>query len=374
MKIKKTDILLFLFLFASFPPNALIVYPVVKLMCNVVQVLGFVYLLATLVRKHVSVPLLFIMALFDTSLLLSTFLGNGQIYRCFVEVFNNMGIPILLASRIANVKSVIKISYRYFCFLCYLNFFSLIIGMFVLGLEADDSLFIVDANGITIYYIITVVLAVLYCELYQLRSHGSIIFLVVLCSVSELLVWSVTGMIAWFIFLMIYFWSQMGEKKRIPYFGTIIGSNIASVVLISSGVFPVFKELLEFFGREVTLTGRTAIWASAIEKIRYSPVIGYGYGEPASLQYNAHNQILEMLTNGGVILLFLFYSMYVYMGIKERGLTSEFVRSRGASVIKAALVGISIHMMTEVEPIAVLFLLFCVFESYISMVDRRKRK
>ena len=60
MKIRKTDILLFLFIFASYPPNMLMAYSVIKLLCNIIQMIGFTYLLMILIKKR-NISSLFIM-------------------------------------------------------------------------------------------------------------------------------------------------------------------------------------------------------------------------------------------------------------------------------------------------------------------------
>nr|WP_296959508.1 O-antigen ligase family protein [uncultured Mediterraneibacter sp.] len=367
MKIRKTDILLFLFIFASYPPNMLMAYSVIKLLCNIIQMIGFTYLLMILIKKRNISSLFMLMFIFNLSLFISTFLGNKQIYRCVVEIFNNLGMPILLTCEIISFRQIVKIGYKYFGLLCSINFLSLLIGVFIKGLEADDSVFIIDSNGITIYYIITIVLTVLYSELYQINVRGRIIYLCLVCSVSEVLVWSGTGMIAWFLFLIIYMWSQKGKKRRIPYFITNIGTNLASIILVLAGVSPIFQSVLDFLGKDATLTGRTYIWAAAISKFWRSPVLGYGYGELAHLQYVAHNQILQLLINGGLLLLVLFYTMYVYIGMKERKLENDLAKSKGVSIMKAALMGIGIDMMTEIEPIAIMFLVLGIFDRYISI-------
>ena len=58
-----------------------------------------------------------------------------------------------------------------------------------------------------------------------------------------------------------------------------------------------------------TLTGRTHVWAFVVEKIRESPLAGYGYGctrfvltgDGDLAVYHAHNQLLNILLGGGLV-------------------------------------------------------------------------
>ena len=176
-------------------------------------------------------------------------------------------------------------------------------------------------------------------------------------------------MIAWFAFLGLYIISQIGRKRRIPYFTGNIATNILSIVLLTAGLSPIFQEFLDFLGKEITLTGRIYIWASALKKIHVAPIIGYGYGEPSFNHYVAHNQILELLVNGGAVLLIIFYVIYIYIGIRERRFSNVYPVNRSVSVLKAALIGIGIDMMTEIEPMTLMFFIFCILYYLISKVS-----
>lgn len=370
MKIEKVYIVLFLFIFALIPPNALMVYPGIKWTCNMIQILGFIYICAFLLQRRIINSLLLLFLVFDLSLLLSTLLGNGQIYKCLSEIFNNLGLPILMVSGVVSYKKVIKTAYYYFNLICSINILTLLIGVFLQGLTADESVFIIDANGITIYFVLAFALAVVNQEVCGTKSNKSVVWLGLVCSVSEILIWSGTGMIAWFAFLGLYIMSQIGKKKRIPYFIGNIATNISSIVLLTTGLSPIFQSFLDFLGKEITLTGRTYIWTSALKKIHAAPIMGYGYGEPAFNHYVAHNQILELLVNGGVALLLIFYIIYIYIGLQERSFSNEYPIYRSITAMKAAFIGIGIDMMTEIEPMTLIFFAFCILYYFISEVNR----
>ncbi len=76
-----------------------------------------------------------------------------------------------------------------------------------------------------------------------------------------------------------------------------------------------------------SLTGRTEIWAYALEKIGQSPWMGYGYGSPRALMstarlaaftsfetIHAHNIFLNMALCGGVVGVLLLAAMFLSLG------------------------------------------------------------
>lgn len=95
---------------------------------------------------------------------------------------------------------------------------------------------------------------------------------------------------------------------------------VAALAVVSSGALYA-RELTSFFGRDLTLTGRTEIWAVLLSSIAKHPWFGYGYyafwlgltGESANvitamhwLFGYAHNGFLEVALQLGLVGLALF--------------------------------------------------------------------
>jgi O-antigen ligase len=96
---------------------------------------------------------------------------------------------------------------------------------------------------------------------------------------------------------------------------------IAGAVTGASLLATKFADFALIFGKDSTLTGRTAIWAGAVEAILKHPVLGYGYsafwlglkGESANIVLatkwmvpTAHNGFLDLLLQLGAVGLVLF--------------------------------------------------------------------
>ena len=100
----------------------------------------------------------------------------------------------------------------------------------------------------------------------------------------------------------------LGSRLPVLLVGTVI-------ILTVSGIVAVFwVEILTFFGRDVTLTGRTVLWQAVLEQCKNHPLTGYGlgsfWGTGAALPIYAktgwtptssHNGFLECLLELGAI-------------------------------------------------------------------------
>lgn len=108
------------------------------------------------------------------------------------------------------------------------------------------------------------------------------------------------------------FFRKLPANESVVLGVVLIGGAIAGMYLLIEG----FGNLLQFLGRDSTLTGRTAIWDGVIEAITKHPVLGYGFaafwlgvkGESANVVLAArwlipaaHNGFLDLwLQLGGV--------------------------------------------------------------------------
>ncbi len=108
-----------------------------------------------------------------------------------------------------------------------------------------------------------------------------------------------------------------------------IVSIIALVFFVISISVSYGTDLLEFFGRDPTLTGRTTLWTWGIETAFEKPVLGWGYvgynGTNAAgliadsfiefSNYNVphfHESYIQILVEGGLVVFLLYFSTIVF--------------------------------------------------------------
>jgi exopolysaccharide production protein ExoQ len=123
-------------------------------------------------------------------------------------------------------------------------------------------------------------------------------------------------------FMVMLYLSRRFERRTALVLG-LVGIPVCTFVIV--GGLPYLSDLLGFFGRDLTLTGRTGLWAGILQSIFKRPLFGYGFyafwqgltGESANLILAnhwvfgyAHNGMLEILLQLGVVGLTVFLITY----------------------------------------------------------------
>lgn len=85
---------------------------------------------------------------------------------------------------------------------------------------------------------------------------------------------------------------------------------------------PLMSKVADLIGKDMTFTGRTFIWKACMSEFVTSPIIGKGYWlatqyEQITIKYgvyggtNAHNAIITILMDGGIIAIILYLMIYL---------------------------------------------------------------
>jgi O-antigen ligase len=137
---------------------------------------------------------------------------------------------------------------------------------------------------------------------------------------------AVTALVIGFLYTLlmtVLYLSRRLERRTALVLGLV---GIPSSALVIAGGLPYLSDLLGFFGRDLTLTGRTGLWLGILQSISKRPLLGYGYyafwqglnGESANLILAnhwvfgyAHNGMLEILLQLGFIGLIVFLITFV---------------------------------------------------------------
>jgi exopolysaccharide production protein ExoQ len=158
----------------------------------------------------------------------------------------------------------------------------------------------------------------------QSRRRGlSWLFSVLLMGLMIVMAHAVTAIFVLFIYLGFLFVLRISRKvdSRLLTM-TVVTGGIVGVLAVFLGI-EYGGEVLKAFGRNPTLTGRTAIWSALAISIAKRPILGYGFfafwqgikGESAKVIYlthwtfgYAHNGIIEIflqLGTTGVVVFFI---------------------------------------------------------------------
>lgn len=132
------------------------------------------------------------------------------------------------------------------------------------------------------------------------------------------------GMAIFFLYVVFKLYNTGIFRSIVLFFIAII---LANILIVTSSVwlfsFQPLQQLLEYFGKNATLSARTTlVWPNALIMIINQPILGYGV-RPAVFYVNylgsgrgsivhSHNQILQVLLDGGVVLFAIFILWIVY--------------------------------------------------------------
>lgn len=181
---------------------------------------------------------------------------------------------------------------------------------------------------------------------------GITIFTILVCTIQLIRLWVGTGLVleALTIFFVFYFCLKRQRMEAVGFFCMGILLNIGIVFLRIQNLFAFIIEGM--LHKSMTLSGRTFIWDKAIAVISNHPIIGYGeIGNGGFVPVHwanrpapAHNSILQMLYDNGIIILSLMMIFFLYAAYK---LTLK-SRNVVSIILAVGLFVISIEMITEV--------------------------
>lgn len=152
---------------------------------------------------------------------------------------------------------------------------------------------------------------------------------------SYLYVWSVLAVVACVfipVLLLVLHRSMIKEMKtlRLKHFGFIrleylwIAAIFFCAFLTISYKQPFIQHIVQdYFHKDVTLSGRSYIWARAYKWFQTAPLTGFGC-EPADISVkklsinHCHNLFLETIYRGGIIGLVLFAMLFVVLAYTTR--------------------------------------------------------
>ena len=124
--------------------------------------------------------------------------------------------------------------------------------------------------------------------------------------------------------------------------------------------------------KDITFTGRTHMWDSALRVITQSPIWGYGYPNEewyvthmTSFAVGPHNMLLGMLIYGGIIAFFL-YLYILAVSLFRTFCTHDY----WADCIIICIAVLSLMMLMEAYPIAIVFSFFTLAEYYPQLHQR----
>lgn len=329
--------------------------------------------------KKISLSIIWVF-IYTVVLFIATILGSGNYYSIiqriyplvsflmFIEIQIKCGCARILMKAIANV-----------CFVLTLVEFMLLPlselywGEYIYFLSGRNQMYIVFAIGllsICFYYGVHDIR-------YKLYLGMSIICILYGESSSNLLA------ITFFVLLAIVGFERKCLRKILSVAVLVLYPllNMGGVIFRIHEHFAFFIETI--LHKNITLTSRTYIWATALELIKQSPFWGYGIAVTSNVfhviadridapdidaWYSGHNQYIQMLYESGLVSLLLLIFLITY-GVKK---LNRFMSNVDASLTLTIIFSLLIVMVAEAPGWDSIFIVLFLSHLQISCYEERR--
>ena len=329
IRIKYSSILILILILILLPPSYFSNFDVFAKINEMLTIVLFIVLtIYTLFKKKINIYVLLIVLFLTFNMYTSYFLLDGVL-----DLYNNLKILsiVLLINLIVSQYTLSLLKSLYVVFYSYILLNTLSYILFPNGLYLDnprdgeyrEAWFLGIENQFA-YYIIPGVILIFIYDFYRNRkiTYKSWIAYT-LALITIFLAWSATAVVS-FLFLTISIIIVFNKINRKLYsFFTLSIIYIFlwfSIIRINNSSF--FQFFIEnFLGKDMTFSSRTVIWERVFEYIEVSKWIGHGnntYVAFTNREFRAHNMILQIILDNGLISLFLFILIFIIVGFKAK--------------------------------------------------------
>ena len=294
--------------------NAL--WPAIGTVFNAGRIISALVIICLYIYKNrlPSKPVWYLGVLQIWLLLVTFWQGLGNIHDAIIVAVSIVAMALLIDFFSACSDKLLSAALLNMELLIYANAFSILryypSGLYRLGTSGSPAYFLGYHNSFIVYVLPAVVIALLYMRVTGARLRPCLLIMAGCLSIVKL--WSATSICG----LAVLGAMLLIEKTRLRSwitFSRIFLTAFSADILIS--VFRVMDRvpwvawiITTLLHKQVTLTGRTAIWDSFYRLFADSPWIGYGKGVEAlsGTGLSAHNQWFQFLLEGGIVGLILF--------------------------------------------------------------------
>lgn len=247
---------------------------------------------------------------------------------------------------------------------------------------ADELYFIGGKNSFSMFLIPMLFLSIINSnerrQTIITKVHFFNYFFIALCVYTIFFGASGSGIISMITVLLLMFLFSKYKPNKLVIVGIIIFANVL-LVFNSTSLFSSDKwiEFVEILGKDATLTSRTEIWESAFNLLDGHYLFGLGRGsvleyrnyyDILQLKTEAHNLIVELLLNGGIVGFILFFSAFFSL-IKKMDLSQKKQR-----YVFFAIIAMFVNGLTESINNNYLLTILLAIGNYYCLCDERNRR
>lgn len=306
-------------------PDCLVVVPALDSLFDIWRVASLcAILLLYLWRGRLSLPACLII-LFESSLLFSTILHQGDYWKLAVSCGSVIGVCILTELSIkVDPRRALHSLYVLCALWTWINFFTLF--LFPNGMYEDiytQNYFLGYYNSFIVVLLPGVCLGVLLRQIEGKKPGAQVWLLFAACAFTIFKMWSATSIIG-ILMLSVYLLFFCGKER----FAGLM--NMRTYLLCAAALFTgiillrvqdAFSFIIvDLLHKDLTFTGRTFIWDRALAYFWASPVFGWGIENDALISlkigaFHAHNYYLDLMYKGGLAAILLFTALLMVCSV-----------------------------------------------------------
>lgn len=318
--IRKEFIVNFILILFLFEPTIFIKYKIYNMIFICGGIISFIYIFSLYLKNNIKLnKMLLYLILFRIINILSTFINNGDLLK--VGYSSLVIVSLFLYANYYYTKKhfdiFINILYKIFSIFLFINLITYILYPQGINVQFPGLSFLGIRTRFTEYAISGALLAYINYKNENIKLK-SLITTIIIAFLNILLPKVGTGLVGIIVFILFFIFLNKFIKNRINVKFSFL--QIPIYIFIISIVFFRIHTYFDFIivdmlGKDLTLTGRTEIWDMAIETIKKSNIVfGNGYVNNGNFvpygmnsYYQAHNEILQLFYESGIVGIILFW-------------------------------------------------------------------
>lgn len=347
-------IIMFILILLLFEPNIAVKYNLFNNVFVCGSVISFIFITMLIIREKKTInKITLLMIIFRTLLICTTIYNNGDILKVGYQSIIIISLMLYAEYYYRNDKI--------------LDFINILSNILTLYLFINIILYILYPNGLylarggihflgirTRFTEYSMLLLLLNIINYQLKIENIKIFIfkMTIVLLNIFIPRIATAIIGLIIFILVYIFFK--KKIKINYKLIFAVSLIITALIVFFRIQDIFSYVIvDLLHKDLTLTGRTSIWDKSYTYI-FDKFVLFGHGMKIDGNFvfwrvqlwQAHNQLLQILYEGGILGTILFYEIF-FMSLTKLNHTNQ-INEKIKKSIGAMFFSFGIMMITEI--------------------------
>lgn len=369
-------------LFPIMKPNYIIHIPLLNFIYQYMLLFTLCYcVLLYLKRKKIPSRYVWLFLILEIWLYFVTSLNNGDLPEVGRMSRGVLGLAFIFDLFSDDMDILIKCFFKYFVCLVSLNFLLMLLfpqGIYSIYSSAYSTntiewLFGVGNSAIS-WHFPAVVISWIYSKMIHNDKYAW--YMSIIALIANLIDGSATATVGILMILLIQNVNLMRKILK-PKIGVILATIFFLLIVIFQNFDYLQPIIVGFLGKDMTFTGRLAIWNNAVSAIKQNPIIGHGVmysndiikilGALSNTDIiwegatHCHDNYLQIAFTGGLIAIVIYFKIY-YIAIKK---LTIFWKNPIAKACTAGLIAFLIIQISEVFDNSILMYIIIFLSLYI---------